>query len=63
MTERPVCLHDGLFGFGCLPGVTKCEKCGERFGLEEALKRHGWLLEGFPPDRPDPGVVDNHPLK
>lgn len=37
--KRVACDHKSTFSFGCTPGVTRCDKCGEVFGLEKALSQ------------------------
>lgn len=32
-----VCNHASTFSFGCTPGVTRCDKCGQMFNIENIV--------------------------
>lgn len=31
--RKDACDHQSTFSFGCMPGITKCDKCGKMFGV------------------------------
>jgi len=34
------CDHNSTHSFGCMSGVTRCDKCGKTFGIEKAFAKY-----------------------